>query len=144
LALLLIGFAGGDVTGVLLKRSTHIFLWLGAPLLIVAVILFVQWARKRFRDDPGGGAVCFALLAAAVVSVFYVFVYVFVGRDGYGFVKYHAPVVPLLALAFARLLPLRGPRSVIAALSGERGLGGPPYAAGGYESAGPAGAIDKN
>jgi hypothetical protein len=107
LALLLIGFAGGDVTGVLLKRSTHIFLWLGAPLLIVAVILFVQWARKRFRDDPGGGAVCFALLAAAVVSVFYVFVYVFVGRDGYGFVKYHAPVVPLLSLAFGAAF---GPR----------------------------------
>lgn len=91
---------GGDLGPLLLKRTLRVGLWLGAPLLAAAAILFVARVRKRFRGDEGENAVGFALLAAAVVGVFYLFV----GGDGYGFVKYHSPVVPLLALALGAAL----------------------------------------
>jgi 4-amino-4-deoxy-L-arabinose transferase-like glycosyltransferase len=87
---------GGDAAGVLLGRGAKVALWLGLPFLVALALLFFSQARRRFRATaPGGEVAGAALLTAAVILVFYLLV----GGEGYGFVKYHAPLVPLAALA---------------------------------------------
>ena len=84
---------GGAFAGLLLKRAVKLVLWLGLPFLLTFVVVFIQKSSRRFKSVDAG--VAYALLAASVILLFYLFI----GGDGYGFVKYHAPLVPLVALA---------------------------------------------
>jgi 4-amino-4-deoxy-L-arabinose transferase-like glycosyltransferase len=87
------GSPGGAFGPLIIKRAVKIALWLGLPFLVT----FFVAARDAFRRRPGGAhpAAAYAAVAAFVILLFYLFV----GGDGYGFVKYHAPLVPLAALA---------------------------------------------
>jgi hypothetical protein len=87
--------AGALSWPLLLKRGLRLGLWLGVPFAAAFFLTFAQRARRRFRDTPD--AMLFALVAAAAVLIFYLVV----GGDGYGFVKYHAPMMPLAAFALA-------------------------------------------
>jgi hypothetical protein len=89
-----------DVAGVsylltLGKRAVRITLWVGLPLILAwgAAV----WARRR---DWFGGRLA-PVDYAAVLGVMIFVGYWLVGGDGYGFVKYHAPLVPLLAVFLA-------------------------------------------
>jgi 4-amino-4-deoxy-L-arabinose transferase-like glycosyltransferase len=77
------------------KRAVRITLWVGLPLILAwgAAV----WARRR---DWFGGRLAPVDYAAVLCIVIFIG-YWFVGGDGYGFVKYHAPMVPLLAIFLA-------------------------------------------
>ncbi len=85
--------AGGAFGPLLIKRGTKIGLWLGLPFLVT--FFAAAWHAFKRRPDGPRAAAAYAAVAALVVLLFYLFV----GGDGYGFVKYHAPLVPLAALA---------------------------------------------
>lgn len=89
---------GGAFGGVVLKRAVRIVLWLGLPFLATYAMVAAQRGRRWFGEGPP--AVAFGALAALVVLIFYLLV----GGDGYGFVKYHAPMVPLVALVLGASL----------------------------------------
>lgn|GEM_PF-1222481 len=83
---------GGAFGGLILKRGLKLVLWLGLPFLVT---FFVACSRDiRRRLEGADAAATYAGLAGLVILVFYLIV----GGDGYGFVKYHAPLVPLAAL----------------------------------------------
>lgn len=83
---------GGAFWTVVAKRSLKLVLWLGLPFLITFFVASLGDVRRRFaRVNP---AVAYAAVAALSLLLFYLLV----GGDAYGFVKYHAPVVPLAAL----------------------------------------------
>ncbi|HUV85942.1 MAG TPA: glycosyltransferase family 39 protein [bacterium] len=83
---------GGAFWGVVVKRSLRLVLWLGLPFLITFFVASLGEVRRRFaRVNP---AVAYAAVAALALLLFYLLV----GGDAYGFVKYHAPLVPLAAL----------------------------------------------
>jgi peptidoglycan/LPS O-acetylase OafA/YrhL len=85
--------ASGGAFGVLiLKRGLKLVLWLGLPFLVAFFIASPRDIRRRLEGT--GQAAAYAAVASLVILVFYLFV----GGDGYGFVKYHAPLVPLAAL----------------------------------------------
>jgi 4-amino-4-deoxy-L-arabinose transferase-like glycosyltransferase len=84
---------GGAFAGLILKRALKLVLWLGLPFLLAFAIVFIRKSSRRLEGVDAGAA--YAALAASVILVFYLFI----GGDGYGFVKYHAPLVPLAALA---------------------------------------------
>jgi hypothetical protein len=75
-----------------LKRAVKLVLWLGVPFLLA----YIMTAFRRVRRLPAEAhpAIPYAGLAAAAIFVFYLLI----GGDGYGFVKYHAPMVSLVAL----------------------------------------------
>jgi 4-amino-4-deoxy-L-arabinose transferase-like glycosyltransferase len=77
------------------KRAVRIVLWVGLPLLLAwgAAV----WARRR---DWFGGRLAPVDYAAILCAMIF-FGYWLVGGDGYGFVKYHAPMVPMLAISLA-------------------------------------------
>jgi 4-amino-4-deoxy-L-arabinose transferase-like glycosyltransferase len=77
------------------KRAVRIVLWVGLPLLLAwgAAV----WARRR---DWFGGRLAPVDYTAILWAMIF-FGYWLVGGDGYGFVKYHAPMVPLLAIFLA-------------------------------------------
>jgi 4-amino-4-deoxy-L-arabinose transferase-like glycosyltransferase len=89
---------GGAFGGVILKRGVRLVLWLGLPLLATYVMVVAQRGRRWLGEGPP--AVAYGALAALAVLVFYLLV----GGDGYGFVKYHAPMVPLVALVLGASL----------------------------------------
>ena len=89
---------GGAFWGVILKRGVRLVLWLGLPFLATYAIVVAQRGRRWLAE--GSPAVAYGALAALVVLVFYLLV----GGDGYGFVKYHAPMVPLVALVLGASL----------------------------------------
>jgi hypothetical protein len=82
----------------MLKRGVRLLLWLGLPALAAYALVVGREGRRWFREGPA--AVAYAALAALVILLFYLLV----GGDGYGFVKYHAPMVPLLALVLGAAL----------------------------------------
>lgn len=85
--------ASGGAFGVLiLKRGLKLVLWLGLPFLVAFFIASARDIRRRL--EGAGQAAAYAAVASLVILLFYLFV----GGDGYGFVKYHAPLVPLAAL----------------------------------------------
>jgi len=92
------GPPGGAFGGVVLKRGVRIILWLGLPFLATYVMVVAQRGRRWLGEGPP--AVTYGAVAALVILVFYLFV----GGDGYGFVKYHAPMVPLVALVLGAAL----------------------------------------
>ena len=83
---------GGAFGAVLLKRGLKLVLWLGLPFLVAFFLASAQGVRRRLEGREQAAA--YAAVAALVILLFYLFV----GGDGYGFVKYHAPLVPLAAL----------------------------------------------
>ncbi|UCH79279.1 MAG: glycosyltransferase family 39 protein [Candidatus Coatesbacteria bacterium] len=85
--------AGAVTGGLLLKRAIRLLLWVGVPFLLTFLLWIFQQARRRLA--PVNAAVTYAALASLILLAFYLFV----GGDGYGFPKYHAPLVPLVALA---------------------------------------------
>ncbi|UCE28259.1 MAG: glycosyltransferase family 39 protein [Candidatus Coatesbacteria bacterium] len=87
--------AGASYLVTLAKRAVRIMLWVGLPLILAwgAAV----WARRR---DWFGGRLA-PVDYAAVLGVMIFIGYWLVGGDGYGFVKYHAPLVPLLAIFLA-------------------------------------------
>ena len=87
--------AGASYLVTLGKRAVRITLWVGLPLILAwgAAV----WARRR---DWFGGRLS-AADYAAILGVMLFVGYWLVGGDGYGFVKYHAPLVPLLAVFLA-------------------------------------------
>jgi hypothetical protein len=87
--------AGASYLVTLGKRAVRITLWAGLPLILAWGA--AAWARRR---DWFGGRLEPADYAA-VLGVMIFIGYWLVGGDGYGFVKYHAPVVPLLAIFLA-------------------------------------------
>ena len=89
---------GDAFWGVILKRGVRLVLWLGLPFLATYALLLAQKGRRWFGGGPA--AVTYGALAALVILLFYLFV----GGDGYGFVKYHAPLVPLVALVLGAVL----------------------------------------
>ena len=89
---------GGAFGGIVLKRAVRIVLWLGLPFLATYAMVVAQRGRRWLNDGPP--AVTYGALAALVVLIFYLLV----GGDGYGFVKYHAPMVPLVALVLGASL----------------------------------------
>jgi 4-amino-4-deoxy-L-arabinose transferase-like glycosyltransferase len=89
----------GDAFGdVILKRGVRIILWLGVPFAAAYAMVVAQRGRRWLIEGPP--AVAYGALAALVILVFYLLV----GGDGYGFVKYHAPMVPLVALVLGASL----------------------------------------
>jgi hypothetical protein len=86
--------APGSAFGpLIIKRAVKIALWLGLPFLVT--FFAAAWYCVRRRLGGASAAAAYAVVAALVLLFFYLFV----GGDGYGFVKYHTPVVPLAALA---------------------------------------------
>jgi hypothetical protein len=84
---------GGAFGPLVAKRAVKIALWLGLPFLVTFFVAAWHGVRRRLEDAPAAAAY------AAVAALVLLFFYLFVGGDGYGFVKYHAPLVPLAALA---------------------------------------------
>jgi len=94
--------AAANLTGaVLLARGAKLLLWLGVPFLLTFLLWLVRQARRR--PAFGEAVVTYAALAALILLAFYWLV----GGEGYGFPKYHAPLVPLVALALGATF---GPR----------------------------------
>lgn len=85
-------FAMGALTG----RAVKVVLWFGIPFVLALAWALVSRARRSFRSGEDAAPVTdFALLTTWLLIVFYLFV----GGEGYGFPKYHAPALPLAALA---------------------------------------------
>lgn len=103
--------AGGAFGPLILKRGLKLVLWLGLPFLVTFFVAALGDVRRRLGRADGAAAY------AAVAALVLLFFYLFVGGDGYGFVKYHAPLVPLAALilgaAFGPALAAESKRTVL-------------------------------
>lgn len=82
----------GAFGALILKRGLKLGLWLGLPFVVTFFIASARNIRRRIEGREQAAA--YAAVAALVILLFYLLV----GGDGYGFVKYHAPLVPLAAL----------------------------------------------
>ncbi len=102
---------GGAFGPLILKRGLKLVLWLGLPFLVAFFVAAAGGVRRRSAGRKQAAA--YAAVAALVVLLFYLLV----GGDGYGFVKYHAPLVPLAALvvgaAFGPALAGESKRTVL-------------------------------